>query len=557
MNGLCTAACWRVARRVRGGQFLSALAFVSIPLTDTACQPTIDTVFHRRTVSFVSARTQTTEASSDPEIELMLDSPAEEPVVVNVSVQGGEASADDDCDSRDFSINQEVEFAPGEVRAKLVLTQIDDAVPEIDETIELRLTSASGASLGELQDHVHVVLDDDRGALLDVVRDFGAAGDGQSDDTVAIQSAIDRAGASANAVVYFPAGDYVVTSLVLSSDANYVGPAAKLLQAEGQPQDAQMLRLEYAGTEPSRPVLVQGLTLSGRRDLQGPFEAWEFQRSALLTLQATDAPLRAVLMNLSLEDMGGNGVVLTRGTDAFVCHLVGTEVFTDFLKVLGGDIRLELRHAEGRGRVGTTGIAVTSTAASDSESKAVVAELEDVRLVTGDLEVDVEADSVVQIRQLIMEQPPLYLRAKNSRISVEQSRLFVGPSRYRFNRIVAPGQRTFSGVTFVLDELIDVSIDEPEMDRVWSALVVTLDDVSYGYDADQDDVFIESLSNQSVRSDGCSVERASSVEATDREFFASALTSEGTGNVLSVEAPTGLEALSGAFAEPCSGCALR
>lgn len=55
------------------------------------------------------------------------------------------------------------------------------------------------------------------------VRDFGAKGDGVTDDTAAIQAAIDKAVSSLAMAVYFPAGTYIITSpLVLQtySDAD-------------------------------------------------------------------------------------------------------------------------------------------------------------------------------------------------------------------------------------------------------------------------------------------------------------------------------------------------
>jgi hypothetical protein len=55
------------------------------------------------------------------------------------------------------------------------------------------------------------------------VRDYGAVGDGATNDLAAIQAAID-AGAAANKVVYFPAGNYLVTGpLVLTHNSALSG----------------------------------------------------------------------------------------------------------------------------------------------------------------------------------------------------------------------------------------------------------------------------------------------------------------------------------------------
>jgi len=51
------------------------------------------------------------------------------------------------------------------------------------------------------------------------VKDFGAVGDGVADDTVAIQDAINAANVDGGKSVYFPAGDYIVSSTINSTSA--------------------------------------------------------------------------------------------------------------------------------------------------------------------------------------------------------------------------------------------------------------------------------------------------------------------------------------------------
>lgn len=52
------------------------------------------------------------------------------------------------------------------------------------------------------------------------VKDFGATGDGSTDDTTAIQAAIN---ASYGSTLYFPAGTYIVSALTVSNSLNLVG----------------------------------------------------------------------------------------------------------------------------------------------------------------------------------------------------------------------------------------------------------------------------------------------------------------------------------------------
>lgn len=89
------------------------------------------------------------------------------------------------------------------------------------------------------------------------VRDFGAVGDGVSDDTAAIQAAID-----AGACVRIPAGTYRVGRLSLRSHVSIVGDgAASVLQ--GSPGTTMLHALSASPAVPIENVELRGLRLSG------------------------------------------------------------------------------------------------------------------------------------------------------------------------------------------------------------------------------------------------------------------------------------------------------
>jgi polygalacturonase len=64
-------------------------------------------------------------------------------------------------------------------------------------------------------------------------RHYGAVGDGITDDTIAIQAALDAAATAGGGVVYLPAATYVVSNLTLDTNVTLCGAGwATVLQAK-------------------------------------------------------------------------------------------------------------------------------------------------------------------------------------------------------------------------------------------------------------------------------------------------------------------------------------
>jgi len=56
------------------------------------------------------------------------------------------------------------------------------------------------------------------------VRDFGAVGDGSTDDSSAVSSAFDALATNGSGCVYFPTGRYLIKSTVTVANADHIGP---------------------------------------------------------------------------------------------------------------------------------------------------------------------------------------------------------------------------------------------------------------------------------------------------------------------------------------------
>ena len=101
------------------------------------------------------------------------------------------------------------------------------------------------------------------------VRDFGATGDGATDDTVALSDAIAAAAATDGAVVYLPAGTYRTTAgLAVNSHRICLrgdGPQNTFIAAELTPGQ-YALRIGWDSAEPAKPgpnTALEGLSLTG------------------------------------------------------------------------------------------------------------------------------------------------------------------------------------------------------------------------------------------------------------------------------------------------------
>lgn len=87
---------------------------------------------------------------------------------------------------------------------------------------------------------------------------FGAAGDGATDDTTAIQEAIDAATTAGGGIVYFPPGEYLVDTLLFDApNISLVGAGRFLSRIVGTPASDYLLR--KSSVTPRSGIRIEGL----------------------------------------------------------------------------------------------------------------------------------------------------------------------------------------------------------------------------------------------------------------------------------------------------------
>lgn len=118
------------------------------------------------------------------------------------------------------------------------------------------------------------------------VKDFGAKGDGITDDTLAIQSAINHLGKEGG-IVYFPIGTFLCNNIQLKSNLSIVGDGWEsiLQQKSGLTGFQSLLGVNQGGIDTNQPegnkqltgsiknILISNVTLKGTVDTEG-FSQW-------------------------------------------------------------------------------------------------------------------------------------------------------------------------------------------------------------------------------------------------------------------------------------------
>lgn len=153
------------------------------------------------------------------------------------------------------------------------------------------------------------------------VEDFGALGDGRTDDTASIQRAIDQVSDQGGGTVYLPGGIYLVDaekSIVLPSHIKLMLAHDAVLQAKATKKEHYAVVLIYD----SEDVSVCGGSIIGERyDHIGTSGEWGMGISIL-------GSNNVHIADLSVSDCWGDGIYIGSSSSQNYCENVLVEKFT-------------------------------------------------------------------------------------------------------------------------------------------------------------------------------------------------------------------------------------
>ena len=149
------------------------------------------------------------------------------------------------------------------------------------------------------------------------VRDFGAKGDGKTNDSVAIQSAIDKAG-QVEGVVYFPSGKYICGGLKMHPHTTLLGDAQWIFRTE---QHGAVLILDSAERDCMIDITgafgarIKGLTLEGIRDAKKEIHGIFLNNKKYAKKEDTH-----VIDDVKVQKFSGHGLYLKRSWLFIIRH---------------------------------------------------------------------------------------------------------------------------------------------------------------------------------------------------------------------------------------------
>jgi hypothetical protein len=375
------------------------------------------------------------------------------------TIGAGSARIDDRSTGRDVTIPASAVMKNGTNVLSVAVPTRDDDINELDETRTVTVSSAGdGVVLGSF---TVTIVDNDRRVIVDV-RTAGATGNGTTDDTVAIQRAVDQVTAAGGGVVTFPSGTYMVTSVVIGPGMTLIGQGGVLKRPASQGKWVRTLTTgTYNSSGLSAPLVIEGMKFDGNRQQQSEYLQYQLEQAHMLMLYAVDTSpgqLRAYVDRTTFRDGVADGVSVYTNVNVVITDSSAHDVFRGGLVVGGGNTDVIVDGFTTTGPELPTGIDFEIDGRGYGGSLNVRAKL-------SNLDIDADFDmgvgdsngSSVVVDNLVMRKGPFTSYTPNAKVLIKNSVLrFGGPDAYNrggsdvYNRLVFPYDMTIADSTIVV-----------------------------------------------------------------------------------------------------------
>ena len=281
------------------------------------------------------------------------------------------------------------------------------------------------------------------------VMDFGATGNGRSDDTRAIQKAIDFVKGKGGGEVFFPTGTYSVTRVNIDDGITYQGEANSVItRPANQPTGITTFTNRwnvYTGATDSKPLIIKNLIFDGNIENQGPYEHYELEHNNLLFLcgakpEDSKGRLRAIIQDCVFRDSVSDGIAFHDNVYADIINCETDNCFRGGVVTGGSKLDLHFKNLTLRGDNTVGGFNIENTWDSSFS-------IDNMKLYGTDIQIGF-SDSTLIGKNIYSDYNAFYW-AKDSKIYISDSE-FV--SRSSQNNFFYPSDVTFENCKFSASE---------------------------------------------------------------------------------------------------------
>lgn len=285
------------------------------------------------------------------------------------------------------------------------------------------------------------------------VTDYGATANDNTDDTKAIQSAIDNLYIRGGGTLEFPCdASFIVTTLYIKEGITYKGCNTTLLRPPNQGKWTRTFttgRNPYNGQKDSPPLIITGFIFDGNSANQGNYQNWELEQAHMIFLEGAKnsvGRLKVIIEGCVFQNGVADAVSQWINTDLEMRDCTATNVFRGAYVCTGGNSVALVENITTSGDIDGTGIDIEVDAPGYNNSYKVDITLKNLNLINGDFDIAVSDNSVV-IATNVTSDAPFYLYAENSTVTYNNCNFKVGACSGNLNVIRKPNLVNFNDCT--------------------------------------------------------------------------------------------------------------
>ncbi len=435
---------------------------------------------HGQMISFFADSATVTEGN-DLTINIELSPASSNEVTFDLSIVGGTAygmgymSAHGEVfgTGKDYSLTTgRLTIPAGTTILPLSLTTIDDSINENEESLTLLISNPLNAALDTLNTFTGIILDNDRTNLMNVKTGFGAKGDGLTDDTPAIQNAIDSLSENGGGVLLFPPGAYLVSSVNLKENITYEGYGATIIRPDSMDKWTRTFISYYSGDSDSKPFIIKGLSFDGNSPNQGAYKHWELEQAHLMMFYGDTSKSGhcvGFVEDCFMRNGVGDGVSVYTNADVTIYNCEAVDVFRGGFVAGGGHSRLRVFKFNARAGelLDPTGFDIEVDGQGFGKDYTLDVVMDGVNCQSGDFDVALLGGSVVANNCNSAGTFYCFSGGGISTLKFTNCSIVIGGAD-SYQRIIWPGSLTFENCTFTVSRYSKEICDFYGFDIWWN-----------------------------------------------------------------------------------------